>query len=113
VKGYLLIPSIIILSCLASAQGTALPPGRAIPPGYAEADRQARELEKGDSPQVNPVQRPNFLQMQRNAKELADLARSVPPDIDVIAKGLLPKDLVNRLKKIEKLAKELRSQVSR
>ena len=55
----------------------------------------------------------SFVQMQRNAKELADLARSVPPDIDGIAKGLLAKDLVNRLKKIEKLAKELRSQVSR
>lgn len=56
--------------------------------------------------------RPDFTQMQRNARELATLARSIPPDIDLTAKGLLAKDLRNRLKKIEKLAKQLRSELS-
>ena len=65
-KAYLLI--VLLLNCAASAQNAGPPPGRAIPPGYAEADRQARELEKGVTPQLNPVQRPNFAQMQRNAR---------------------------------------------
>ena len=51
--------------------------------------------------------------MQRNADELASLARTIPPDIELTAKGLLAKDLASRLKKIEKLAKQLRSEISR
>jgi hypothetical protein len=43
---------------------------------------------------------------------LAALAQSVPPDIDQTAKGILPKDLGQKLKRIEKLAKQLRGQLS-
>lgn len=42
---------------------------------------------------MDQAQRPNLAQMQRDARELATLARSIPPDIDLTAKGLLAKQL--------------------
>jgi hypothetical protein len=62
---------------------------------------------------MTQIQRPNFMHMRRDARELATLAHSIPPDIDLTAKGLLAKDLASRLKKIEKLAKQLRGEISR
>jgi hypothetical protein len=111
VKKLLCLPSLILLSCLALAQSSSPPPGYAIPPGYGEAERQAQQLDKETAPRMAQAQRPNFAQMQHNARELASLARSIPPDIDLTAKGLLAKDLKSRLKKIEKLAKQLRSEL--
>lgn len=50
--------------------------------------------------------------LRHDADELAALAQSVPPEVDQTAKGVLPKDLAEKLKRIEKLAKQLRSQIS-
>ena len=111
-RTFLWLPSVALLSCLALAQSSSPPPGYAVPPGYREADKQEHELEKETAPRMPQARRPDFAQMQRNARELATLARSIPPDIDLTAKGLLAKDLRNRLKKIEKLAKQLRSELS-
>jgi len=40
------------------------------------------------------------------------LAESVLSEVDQTTKGLLPKDLSEKLKRIEKLAKQLRRQLS-
>ena len=112
-KKLLLVPSVLLLSGLALAQSSSPPPGYAVPPGYREAERQAQELDKDTAPRTTQAQRPNLVQMQRDARELATLARSIPLDIDLTARGLLAKDLASRLKKIEKLAKQLRGEISR
>ena len=52
------------------------------------------------------------LQLEREARELSDLAKSVPLDIEQVKKGLLPKDTVEKLKRIEKLAKHLRGELA-
>ena len=57
-------------------------------------------------------QRVDFLELQREARELSDLAHTVPTDIDNVGRGLLPKDLVEKLKRIERLSKRLRSDIS-
>jgi hypothetical protein len=49
--------------------------------------------------------------MEREAQELSALASSIPGDVDQLKKGLLPKDLVDKLKRIEKLSKQLRGQI--
>jgi hypothetical protein len=46
------------------------------------------------------------------AQELAKLAETVPAQIDQVAKGQLPKELIANLKKIEKLSKQLRGDVA-
>lgn len=49
---------------------------------------------------------------RKNAQELAVLAQKIPGQIDLVSNNVLPKDLSQQLKQIEKLAKSLRSQVS-
>lgn len=51
-------------------------------------------------------------QLRSAAQELARLAETVPAQIDQVAKGQLPKELIGNLKKIEKLSKQLRGEVS-
>jgi hypothetical protein len=50
--------------------------------------------------------------LRRDAGELATLAQSVPTEVDQTTKGILPKDLNVKLKRIENLAKQLRSRIS-
>lgn len=55
---------------------------------------------------------PDLAEMKKQAAELSNLAQSVPPDIDRLGKGELPKDLKQRLKKITKLSRKLSREVS-
>jgi hypothetical protein len=87
--------------------------GHPIPAGVRQADQAQDQFEKNSVPPMN--QRPTIdpAKLRRDADELAALAQSVPPAVDQTTKGTLPRDLSDKLKKIEKLAKELRSQISR
>jgi len=40
------------------------------------------------------------------------LAQSVPSQIQQVQRGVLPKELIDKLKRIEKLSKQLRSELS-
>ncbi len=64
------------------------------------------------TPGTTPKPRVDSLQLQRDAKELLELSQSVQPDIDSVNHGLLPKDTLEKLKRIEKLSKHLRSQLA-
>lgn len=59
-----------------------------------------------DRPQ--PVLRIDREKVQREAEELHHLAQTVPDDVHKATQGVLSKDLKDRLKRIEKLAKSLR-----
>ena len=63
---------------------------------------------------VNPSKIPaqNKTQLQHDAKELAALSASLPADIDQVNRGVLPKDVVEKLKRIEKLSKRLRGELT-
>lgn len=50
-------------------------------------------------------------QMEKDARVLSELAQSLPADIDHVNQGILPKDVNEKLKTIEKLAKRLRSEI--
>ncbi len=45
------------------------------------------------------------------ADELANLARKVPAQVNQLSSNALPKDLIGELRRIEKLAKQLRKEV--
>jgi hypothetical protein len=64
-----------------------------------------------DSPSPAPVHRIDPARVRNQADELAKLASGIPSDIDQVGKGLLPKDLNDKLKKIEKLSKQLRQEL--
>ena len=52
-------------------------------------------------------------QIQKDAKELSDLCASVPVDMDSLKQGLLPKDTLDKLRRVEKLSKRLREELTR
>ena len=56
--------------------------------------------------------RASNLQLQKDAKELADLCASIPADMDGVKQGLLPKDVVEKLKRVEKLSKKVRQELT-
>ena len=57
------------------------------------------------------VQRVNPAQIKSDADELAKLAATVPTDVARANRGILAKDLKDRLKRIEKLSKKLRGEL--
>lgn len=49
--------------------------------------------------------------IKHDAVELAKLAGEIPPAVEQANKGVLSKDLSDRLKRIEKLSKQLRREL--
>jgi hypothetical protein len=84
-----------------------------IPPGVRQADQAEAQTAKNIPPPAGPHATVDAAKLQRDADELARLAASIPSDIDQTAKGVLPKDIVGKLKRIQKLAKQLRSELNR
>lgn len=50
-------------------------------------------------------------ELQRESRELLELSQSLQGDIESVNKGLLPKDTLEKLKRIQKLAKHLRGEL--
>jgi hypothetical protein len=72
-----------------------------------------------DHPPAPPTQpsvvfskRVNLDQLQREADDLARAAQSIPTDVADVRKGMLPKDIIQKLKQIEKLSKRLRGELT-
>ena len=55
--------------------------------------------------------KPDPVKVQREAQELLQLSQSLQPDIDSANRGVLPKDTIDKLKRIQKLAKHLRGEL--
>jgi CBS-domain-containing membrane protein len=64
--------------------------------------------------QPQPSQRThlNPAQLQQEVQELSSLMQELTQDIDAVNRGLLPKDTVNKLKRMEKLAKRMRKEIA-
>ena len=84
--------------------------GRPIPPGIREAEKQSN---KPLDPAMAAIpSAPDPAKLKREADELAQLSAGIPSDLARVARGQLPKDLADKLKRIEKLAKHLRNELS-
>jgi len=80
------------------------------PPGIATADTLANvPLEK---PTENRSKTFDVAQVKQEADELRKLANALPDQIQQVSNNQLPKDLSDNLKRIEKLAKHLRSELT-
>ena len=75
---------------------------------------QAADTATVESGQPQPSQRAHLdpAQLQQEVKELLTLAQNLTQDIDAVNRGLLPKDTVSKLKRMEKLAKRLRKEIA-
>jgi len=101
-----LLSCAFLLACSAGAQTR-------IPPGIRQADQTEEQTQKNIPPPASPRAKLDYAQLKHDADELAALAQSVPADVDQASKGVLPKDLAEKLKRIEKLAKQLRNRLNR
>jgi hypothetical protein len=75
--------------------------------GQAEA-----KAERDLPPPVQPKRSLDLSKLQQEGDELSKLAQTIPPDIADIRKGMLPKDVTQKLKQIEKLYKQFRGQLN-
>ena len=55
----------------------------------------------------------DMVSLQRDAYELAELSASIPSDLQRVNHNFLPKDMLEKLKRVEKLSKHLRSELTR
>lgn len=77
------------------------------PPAPADPNQIGPKGQSSNTAKRNPVD------LERQGRELADLASSIPADVQQVNKGLLPKEMADKLKRIEKLAKQIRGQIAR
>src|SRR5271166_4373954 len=80
------------------------------PAGQREVDKAEVQFDRSIPPPADLRQSIDVARIRQDASELANLAQSIPPAVDQTTKGFLPKDLDQKLRRIEKLAKQLRSQ---
>jgi predicted Rossmann fold nucleotide-binding protein DprA/Smf involved in DNA uptake len=85
-----------------------------LPQGNAEVPNTWNPLNNPSQAQEPPERKPPYpARLQQDAQELAKLAQLIPSEIHQVESGLLPKDLDGQLKRIEKLSKQLRREISR
>lgn len=101
-RANLLWAMVPVVLCSLPLRSQTLNPGR--PP-----EVQAQKVPSADA----MMARMHDVQLQKDAKELADLSASIPSDMDGVKRGILPKDLIDKLKKMEKLSKRLREELTR
>jgi hypothetical protein len=103
--------SIILLFCAlrASAQiKDAYIPG--VPPPPPSMDRDNGKTAP-DEPKA-PRRQIDLVKLQQEADDLARTAQTIPIDVAGVRQGTLPKDFIEKLRRIEKLSKQLRSELN-
>ena len=82
--------------------------------GAAQARRspETEPIPPGLWPQSGGRRMVDVIQLKNEAKELTNLSNALPAQMEQIGNGRLPKELIDTLKKIEKLAKHIRGEVS-
>jgi hypothetical protein len=75
---------------------------------------RAAEVAQGKSSTSDKSQRSaaDLVKLSQDADELSKLAQTIPGDVNQISNGVLPKDVEEKLKRIQKLAKQLRSGIT-
>jgi hypothetical protein len=74
--------------------------------------RTPPEVPMDTEPPILLKRHPDLARIRRDALELAALAQEIPPQVDKLEKNILPQALPGKLKRIEKLAKQLRKDIS-
>ncbi len=82
------------------------------PTGQRQADHAEDQFEKTVPPPVRPQSSVDLAKLKSDSEELMVLSQSIHSGIDSVQKGMLPKDLIEKLKQMEKLSKRLRSELT-
>jgi hypothetical protein len=86
----------------------------AIPQNRSNYPKPPAPLDSADTSHTAPPpsRRLDLLQLQRDADDLARTAQTIPNDVASVRQGMLPKDVIDKLKQIEKLSKRLRTELN-
>jgi len=103
--------SILLFALLLSAS-PAFAQGPYPPDGQLQADHADREFEKSIPPLIQQRPSMDFAKVKSDADQLLILSQSIHSGVDNVGKGMLPKDLIDKLKHMEKLSKRLRSELT-
>ena len=108
-----LLICVLFCSMLADAQypNPNLNPGNPAVPRAPDAEHRLPIDKPAQTKAPTKRRQVDAAETKRQAEELAKLSQAIPPEIDLVAKGQLPKDLNERLKRIEKLSKQLRREL--
>ena len=102
-----------LLAILLLAQPTAPQTGQIpVPTGQRTAEEAESRAEQNVPAPQQPKKTIDIAKLQQDANELATLAASIPPAVSQANHGVIPRDLVDKLKHIEKLAKHLRGEIN-
>jgi len=104
----ILLFALLLSASLAWAQGAA----RNGNTGQRQADRAEDQFEKTVPPPTRQQSSVDFAKVKSDADELMILSQSIHSGIDDVGKGMLPKDLIDKLKQMEKLSKRLRNELA-
>lgn len=108
-KTHVLLGTLLLVAAAGSAQE---PRPTAVPPGAVQAGQASAKAERNLPPPIPAKRSLDLSKVQQEADELSKLAQTIPSDVAEIRKGMLPKDVTQKLKQIEKLAKHLRGQLT-
>jgi hypothetical protein len=101
----ILLFTLLLSASLAWAQHNSLT-------GQHQADKAEDQFEKTVPPPIRPQPSVDFAKVKSDADELVVLSQSIHSGIDDVGKGMLPKDLIDKLKQMEKLSKRLRNELA-
>jgi len=96
---------LLIFTSLSWAQRTG-------PTGQRQTDRAEDQFEKSVPPPAHQQSSVDFAKLKSDANELIALSQSIHSGVDDVAKGVFPKDLIDKLKQMEKLSKRLRNELT-
>jgi hypothetical protein len=65
----------------------------------------------GNWPQLATKKRVDVTELKTEAKELITMSQALPPQMEQIGNGKYPKELIDNLKKIEKLSRHIRGEI--
>ncbi len=82
------------------------------PTGQRQADRAEDQFEKSVPPPIHQQSSVDLAKLKSDADELVVLSQSIHSGIGDVEKGMLPKDLAEKLKQLEKVSKKLRSELT-
>ena len=103
--------SVLLLVCVLPIRSQikdAYIPGVPPPPASMDPDHGKTASDQAKLPQHHI----DLSKLQQEADDLARTAQTIPTDVAGVRQGTLPKDMIEKLKRIEKLSKRLRSELN-
>jgi len=104
-------PATLLLVSLSAFSAVTV--GQSVPPGAPMPRSADVPVVIVPHASIQAPRRPyiDLIELQREASQLEELSKSVQSDFDLVSQGLLPKDTVGKLRRIEKVSRHLRGQI--